>query len=85
MINKNENPVEWSQLLYELDDAKDHLESLKEEMAKSDDFNEIDFYIALGHVYSHINRAWSSRNHLGDVSTIDFKKYSETPTDLKPV
>lgn len=85
MINKNDNPVEWSQLLYELGDAKEHIESLIDELTKSEDFDETDFGIALGHVYSHINRAWNSRNHLGDVSTSKFEEFSKIPTDIKPV
>jgi hypothetical protein len=85
VISKKNNPVEWSQLLYELDDAKEHLESLIEEMTKSKDFDEIDFGIALRHIYSHLNRAWNAKDHIGEVSTEDFDNYSNMPTDLKPL
>jgi hypothetical protein len=85
MITKTANPVEWGILMYELDDAKEHLENLIAEITEADKPDEIDFGIQLEHIYSHLNRAWNCRNHIGDWSDDDFKRFSELPTDLPSI
>ena len=62
MINNKENPVQWPLLLYELEDAHEHLGKLIDEMNDRGEIDEIDYQVRLGHIYSHINRAWNSRN-----------------------
>ena len=85
MINPKENPVEWALWTDELRDASEHLNTLLKEVdnnnEKDEDF-EVDLSIQLGHIYSHLNRAWNSKSHTGDISTKDWKKYSEFPEDL---
>lgn len=57
MINKKDNYVEWSLLVLELCDAKQHLEKLIDEEIEQKDFVETEFRIAIAHIYSHLNRA----------------------------
>ena len=82
MIKRNENPVEWSVLEYELQDARDHIQELLNRMQR-EDFDEVEYQIDLKHIYSHLNKAWNSRNHLGDWSDSDFEKYSQYNSDIE--
>lgn len=49
----------------------------------NEDFDEIEYRINLEHIYSHLNRAWNARNHIGDWSDSDFKKYSKYNSDIE--
>jgi hypothetical protein len=82
MIDKDENPAAWALLLDELDDAREHLENLVNEMSTSDDFSEVEFRIALGHIYAHLNREWHGRGDCGEAALEKHDEYSELPTDL---
>ncbi len=84
MINAKSNPVEWSSLMYELDDARDHLEGLIKDMEKDGKINEIDYEIQIGHVFSHLNRGWNSRSKIGEYNDKERATFSSFPTDLKP-
>lgn len=50
MINNTENPVDWTSLLCELDDAKEHLDNLARQMSEEGEIDEEDYAIQLGHV-----------------------------------
>jgi len=54
MISNADHPVEWAMLVTELDDAREHLESLIDEMAASGAIDEIDYAVQLGHVCAHL-------------------------------
>ena len=84
MINHNSNPIEWSSLMYELEDAKEHLDSLISEMKNKGSIDEVEYEIQIGHVFAHLNRGWNSRNKLGEYSEKERKKFSSFPSDLKP-
>ena len=58
MINNSTNSVEWALLIYELDDASEHLANLSRKMANQGAIDSEDFAIQLGHIYAHLNRAW---------------------------
>ena len=60
MINSKDNPTEWALLISELDEAKEHLEELTEEMANKGTISEDESRVHLGHVYAHLNRSWRS-------------------------
>lgn len=49
-------------LMYELDDAREALEKLVNEMKDDPEFSEEQFRIDLGHIYAHLNSAWHIRN-----------------------
>lgn len=38
-------------------------------MADDPEYDEANFRVNLGHIYSHLNRAWNARNRLGAHST----------------
>ena len=84
MINSEDNFVEWALLSYELEDAREHLVELLA-ATNAPDFDESEFGIQLAHIYSHLNRAWNSRAHLGEQSDADFQRFSDFPKDLHPL
>ena len=85
MIKKDKSPVQWAAFMYELEDAKEHLERLILDLESDPDFDEINLRIDLGHVYSHLNRAWFQRNTELDCSKPEeFEKASQFPIDLDP-
>ena len=81
MINKNDNPVEWALLIYELDEAREYIEEQLHQM-KNDDFCDIEFAILLGHVQAHLNRAWHVLNLKCLMSQEEFEIFNQYPTDL---
>jgi hypothetical protein len=85
MINKEVDPVEWAGLMYELEDAREHLVALIVDIEKDSEFDETDFRIQLGHVYSHLNRAWHRRNLNRDLSDEEWTNASKFPKDLEPI
>ena len=86
MITKKDHHAEWALLMYELDDAKDHLETLMREMTEDAEFAEEDYRVQLGHIFSHLNRAWNMRDRLGtDWTDEQFQKFSRFPQDLAPI
>ena len=50
--------------MYELEDAQEHLATLISEMSSQVDYGEVNLRVDLGHVFTHLNRAW----HLRDVT-----------------
>lgn len=84
MINREENVVEWALLSYELEDAREALVALLAD-TDSPEFDETEFGIQLAQIYSHLNRAWNSRAHVGEQSDADFQRFSEFPKDLHPL
>lgn len=85
MINKENNSVEWSGLMYELEDASEHLEVLISEMKDDPDFDEIDFKIQLQHIFSHLNRAWHRQNFDRQISEEEWMAASKFPNDLDTI
>ena len=84
LINKKSAPVEWAGLMYELEDAHEHLAALISEMNAADDFDEGDLRIQLGHVFSHLNRAWHRRDKVNGLSQEEWLEASRFPRDLTP-
>lgn len=84
MINKQNAPVEWAALMYELEDAQEHLTALISEMNAADDFDEVDLRIQLGHVFSHLNRAWHCRDKAHGLNQEEWQDASRFPSDLDP-
>ena len=84
MINSKSNPVEWASLLYELEDAKEHLESFANEMGSNGAIDENEYKIQISHVFSHLNRSWNSRNTIGENTEKEREAYSGFPRDIEP-
>ena len=51
LINLKNNPVEWAGLLYELDDLKEHLEILINEMGENGEIQDESYKVQIGHLY----------------------------------
>jgi hypothetical protein len=85
MISKQSAPVGWSMLMYELEDAKEHLANLILAMDTDAEYDEANMRIDLGHVFSHLNRAWHRRDVPEDLTEDQWKKASQFPVDLSPI
>jgi hypothetical protein len=85
VINEKENPVEWAMLITELDEAREHLDSLIKTMAETESVDESEYAVQLGHVFAHLNRAWNSRELIGQIGDGEWQTYSAFPDDLDPV
>jgi hypothetical protein len=84
MINK-QNHIAWSQFIYELEDAKEHLENLLKEIQADGEYGEEELRVDLGHVYAHLNRAWNSRNTEKEINEKEWENNSKFPVDIEPV
>jgi hypothetical protein len=85
MINSKDNTVAWALLITNLDEAREHLESLTREMAQAGAIEDTEFEVQLGHIYAHLNRVWHSRSQSEDLTEEQWSVYSQFPKDLKPV
>jgi hypothetical protein len=86
MINQSENPVPWALLIQEIDDVREHLASLANQMASDGCIDDEDFAAQVGHAYAHLNRIWNRRNHPADeISEEHWAMFSRFPTDIDPV
>jgi len=84
MIDRKLQPLEWSDFMYELTDALEHLDKLVKDIDQTPDYDQDTFRIDLGHVYAHLNRAWSSSK--GDTEeAIGRDAASAFPADLRPI
>ncbi|WP_444958402.1 hypothetical protein [Microbulbifer sp. ZKSA002] len=85
MINSKENPVEWSQLMSELEDAHEHLGDLIKEMGSKGSLDIEGYSIDIAHIYAHLNRAWNSRDFKGEMSESQWEEFRYFPADLEPI
>ncbi|WP_426106882.1 hypothetical protein [Massilia sp. TSP1-1-2] len=73
-----------SALMYELEDAQEHLTSIIANMNSDANFDEVNLRIDLGHVFSHLNRAWHRREKIEGLDEVEWLEASKFPTDLDP-
>ena len=85
MINSKDNPLEWSLLLYELEDAHEHIGELIKKMLDKGVIDLESYAINMAHIYAHLNRAWNSRDFRGEMSESQWEKYRAFPVDLEPM
>jgi hypothetical protein len=87
VLTNAEHPVAWAMLMDELSEACQHLGVLIDQMGAAGAIDESDFRVLLGHVFSHLNRAWHGRNdaQLDDVADELYLARSRFPDDLTPV
>lgn len=85
MINKQKHPATWASLIYELEDAQEHLAKLVSELASDPDYGEENFRVDLGHIFAHLNRAWHYRNADDGLSDDQWHEASQFPGDLDPI
>lgn len=84
MITKENAPVAWAALMYELEDAQEHLAKLISNIGSDADYDEVNMRIDLGHVFSHLNRAWHRRQKAEGLDEAEWLEASRFPTDLDP-
>jgi hypothetical protein len=85
MINRDTNPVGWAALLYELEDAHEHLGNLIWDISADPDYAEGDLRVDLGHVYAHLNRAWFRRNVAEDFPEAEWTVATSFPVGIEPI
>lgn len=85
MISKESAPAAWSTLMYELEDAQEHLATLISKMSSQVDYGEVNLRIDLGHVFAHLNRAWHLRDLTEDLDQEQWQRASQFPKDLDPI
>lgn len=91
MIDPQRDPRAWAMLMYELEDAHEHLGNLIRDMRA----DEIDFRIQLAHIYAHLNRAWNLREKddawhdalttTDPLQDAEYEAARAFPTDLEPL
>lgn len=62
MITQTDDSVAWVFLMDQLEEAKEHLTDLTNQMATMGRIDEAEFASCLGQVCAHLNRAWHGRN-----------------------
>lgn len=86
MIDKSKDYVAWALLVSELEDAAEHIQKLISDMYEIDKYGEPELRVDLGHIYSHLNRAWHRRNEKGETaenpSEEVWTEWSMFPRDL---
>ena len=85
MINRQDHPIGWVQMMFNLEDAHEHLGKLIDEMQADPAFGEPDFKVHLGHVVAHLNSAWFCRNHSENLTDAEWELSRARPTDLEPI
>ena len=83
MIDRNLQPLEWSEFMYELEDAKEHLANLIREIERDVTYDENNLRVGLGQIYAHLNRAWRRSGRAVDEG--EWESSSGFPDDLKPI
>ena len=71
--------------MQELEDAHEHLGNLIKEMQTDGRIDIEGYSIDVAHVYAHLNRAWNSREILGQLSESQWEVCREFPKDLEPL
>jgi hypothetical protein len=83
LIDKENAPVAWAGLMYELEDAQEHLAALISKMNSAEAYDETDFRLELGHVFAHLNRAWYRRDQPDGLSDEQWMAASGFSMDFK--
>jgi hypothetical protein len=85
MINPTNDPVGWAMLMYELDDAHEHLGNLITAISSDSEYSEEEFQVNLAHVFAHLNRAWRRRLVHEEMTEEEWNAAREFPNDLNPI
>ena len=85
MINRDDNPVQWTLWLAELQEAHEHLANLIETLSSDRNYDESRLRVDMGHIMAHLNRCWARRNSTSDLTDEEFEAFREYPRDLRPI
>ena len=83
MVNFEEQPEEWVALVTELDDAREHLQNMIDQMVLAKSIETEDFSVQMGHIYAHLNRSWYCRNGAEYANEGTWDEASAFPADLQ--
>jgi tRNA(Ile2) C34 agmatinyltransferase TiaS len=77
------NKLNWEIILSNIQEAKEELEKLENDIASSEKPDEVELELSLKHTYHHLNFAWNIRNleteKYKNLTDTEFKKWSEFP------
>jgi len=73
-------------ILFHLREAQEELTRIILQLESNSDYDEIEFEIAMAHMYNHLNAGWNSRNvdakRTAKISDEDFFSWRSFPTDI---
>ena len=73
-------------VLFHLGEAKEELDRTILEFRDDSEYDDVEFLVAMGHLYHHLNTAWNARDVSPDraeeCSEEDFQSWRQMPTDL---
>ncbi len=73
----------WENITYNLEDALEELQRLYGSISPNDQPDEIEFRIAMQHIYHHLNFAWNTRHiPIAEMTKEQFDEWGKFPTDL---
>ena len=80
------NPMNKQWILSHLREAQAELSDTISRIESESAYGEIEFEIAMTHLYNHVNTAWNSRNvndgQIGALSEDDFFRWRAFPSDI---
>lgn len=85
MIDQKTSPESWALLVQGLDDLREHLESLVNQMSTDGRIDDEDYAVQIAHAYAHLNRAWNSRDSVNWNLDAQWESMSRFPEGLDPV
>ena len=75
---------EW--VLFHSTKARDEIDKTLEEIRETPDYGYSEFWVAMQHLYHHVNTAWNARDatetQVEKATDDDFNRWSQFPTDL---
>lgn len=81
--------ITWANIIYDLEDALEELKRLNETIATGNFPDEVEFKIAMRHIYYHLNFAWNARHvpieNINDTIKEKSDQLEKFPTDLEIV
>ena len=73
-------------VLFHLREAQDEISTTIAEIESTPDYEYADFWVAMQHLYYHLNTAWNSRDaapsQVEPGTDADFNRWSQFPADL---
>ncbi len=76
-------------LLFHLNEAREELEQTIRACESDTDYSEAELFVAMQHLYHHINTAWNARglnrDRIAQATDQDFNNWGAFPTDLEPL
>jgi len=76
----------WENITYNLEDTLSELQKLNKRISSGDMPDEVEFQIAMQHIYHHLNFAWNTRmesiQKRADMTEEQFHQWGKFPEDL---